>query len=160
MQRTLLPWSTFSLGQLRGQVVPAAATRFQVRATLVTSLDTQQILFLGAAVPHAMVKVGIDVSTSPRQAGYISDDSPITGISLMHDEGTGGNTLGGYGIFPLFPLGNCSFTACPVGISARTTLRQFGNASDRNDCPSILLVRVANNFRLQTQPLDTSTPHW
>ncbi|KAK7040737.1 hypothetical protein VNI00_009643 [Paramarasmius palmivorus] len=47
-------------------------------------------VFPGAAVPHAMAKVGIDVSTAPRQAGYISDNSSITGISLIHDEGTGG----------------------------------------------------------------------
>ncbi|KAF8193001.1 glycosyl hydrolase family 92-domain-containing protein [Pholiota molesta] len=95
--------------------------------------------FPGAAVPHAMAKVdtrftpqevGIDVNTTPRQAGYVSDDSPITGISLMHDEGTGGNTAGGYGIFPLFPLGNCTFTSCPVSLQARSTLRQFGSASD------------------------------
>ncbi|KAF7377608.1 Glycoside hydrolase family 92 protein [Mycena sanguinolenta] len=46
--------------------------------------------FPGAAIPHAMAKVGIDVSTAPRQAGYIHDNSSITGISLMHDEGTGG----------------------------------------------------------------------
>lgn len=57
--------------------------------------------FPGAAIPHAMVKVlkdcsfimrsethfscisiskvGIDVDTVPRQAGYIDDDSPVTG---------------------------------------------------------------------------------
>jgi len=44
----------------------------------------------------------------------------------MHDEGTGGNTAGGYGIFPLFPLTNCSFASCPVGIQARATLRAAG----------------------------------
>ncbi|PFH48572.1 glycoside hydrolase family 92 protein [Amanita thiersii Skay4041] len=82
--------------------------------------------FPGAAIPHAMVKVGIDVSTAPRQAGYIADNSSITGISLMHDEGTGGNTNGGYGIFPLFPLTNCQFTSCSVGLSARSTLRAAG----------------------------------
>ncbi|KAF9479830.1 hypothetical protein BDN70DRAFT_806378 [Pholiota conissans] len=86
--------------------------------------------FPGAAIPHAMAKVGIDVNTTPRQAGYIADGSAITGISLMHDEGTGGNTAGGYGIFPLFPLGNCSFSSCPVSLQARSTLRQFGSASD------------------------------
>ncbi|EJD08450.1 uncharacterized protein FOMMEDRAFT_101848 [Fomitiporia mediterranea MF3/22] len=79
--------------------------------------------FPGAAVPHAMVKVGIDVDTTPRQAGYIADDSPVTGISLMHDEGTGGNTAGGYGIFPLFPLTNCTFDACPVALDSRKALR-------------------------------------
>ncbi|THH02355.1 hypothetical protein EW026_g523 [Hermanssonia centrifuga] len=35
--------------------------------------------FPGAAVPHAMVKVGIDVNTAPRQAGYVADNSSITG---------------------------------------------------------------------------------
>ena len=48
------------------------------------------------------------------------------GISLMHDEGTGGNTNGGYGIFPLFPLTNCNFTSCPVALNARKTLRASG----------------------------------
>ncbi|KAI0690299.1 glycosyl hydrolase family 92-domain-containing protein [Cytidiella melzeri] len=83
-------------------------------------------VFPGAAVPHAMVKVGIDVDTAPRQAGYIHDNSSVTGISLMHDEGTGGNTDGGYGIFPLFPLTNCSFTSCHVALNARETLRAAG----------------------------------
>ena len=41
----------------------------------------------------------------------------------MHDEGTGGNTAGGYGIFPLFPLMNCNFASCPFGLSARETKR-------------------------------------
>ncbi|ESK91898.1 glycoside hydrolase family 92 protein [Moniliophthora roreri MCA 2997] len=80
----------------------------------------------GAAIPHAMAKVGIDVSTAPRQAGYIHDNSSITGISLIHDEGTGGNTNGGYGVFPLFPLIHCAFESCPVGISARAALRAAG----------------------------------
>jgi hypothetical protein len=41
----------------------------------------------------------------------------------MHDEGTGGNTNGGYGIFPLFPLHDCAFTSCPVGLNARKVKR-------------------------------------
>lgn len=44
----------------------------------------------------------------------------------MHDEGTGGNTDGGYGIFPLFPLIDCSFTSCPVSITSRAALRAAG----------------------------------
>lgn len=89
--------------------------------------------FPGAAVPHAMAKVGIDVSTTPRQAGYIHDNSSITGISLLHDEGTGGNTDGGYGNFPLFPfIGSCSNSSgvsspeCEPGIAARAALRAAG----------------------------------
>ena len=101
------------------------------------------------------------MDTTPRQAGYIADNSSITGqfsvvymyflimslknndslligihfathnsanlgISLMHDEGTGGNTAGGYGIFPLFPLSGCDFESCPVGLDARKALRAAG----------------------------------
>lgn len=44
----------------------------------------------------------------------------------MHDEGTGGNTNGGYGIFPLFPLRNCTFASCPVRLGARQALRAAG----------------------------------
>ncbi len=83
-------------------------------------------LFLSINLHRPPLQVGIDVSTAPRQAGYISDNSSITGISLMHDEGTGGNTNGGYGIFPLFPLMNCNFASCPVGLNARQALRARG----------------------------------
>lgn len=44
----------------------------------------------------------------------------------MHDEGTGGNTDGGYGFFPLFPLSNCTFSNCPVGLKAREAKRAVG----------------------------------
>ncbi|KAH8091050.1 glycosyl hydrolase family 92-domain-containing protein [Cristinia sonorae] len=102
--------------------------------------------FPGAAVPHAMVKVGIDVDTAPRQAGYISDNSSITGISLMHDEGTGGNTNGGYGIFPLFPLINCDFTSCPVGIDARKTKRA---AKTDAATPGYFTTTFVNGIKLE-----------
>ena len=124
-------------------------------------------VFPGAAVPHAMVKVqstsrfprssvdgrfhqvGIDVNETPRQAGYIADNSSVTGgpassctdlraklinvtgISLMHDEGTGGNTAGGYGFFPLFPLTNCTFSSCPATLQARQALRAAGADGNR-----------------------------
>ncbi|KAF8880515.1 glycosyl hydrolase family 92-domain-containing protein [Infundibulicybe gibba] len=103
--------------------------------------------FPGAAVPHAMVKVGIDVSTAPRQAGYISDNSSITGISLMHDEGTGGNTNGGYGIFPLFPLTNCTFASCPVGLAARQALRAAGTDAAT---PGFFTSTFVNKIKIET----------
>ncbi|KAH0578989.1 hypothetical protein H2248_003166 [Termitomyces sp. 'cryptogamus'] len=103
--------------------------------------------FPGAAVPHAMAKVGIDVSTAPRQAGYISDNSSITGISLMHDEGTGGNVDGGYGIFPLFPLRNCTFATCPVGITARQALRAAGTDAAH---PGFFTTTFVNGIKIET----------
>ncbi|KAJ7601123.1 glycosyl hydrolase family 92-domain-containing protein [Mycena floridula] len=103
--------------------------------------------FPGSAVPHAMAKVGIDVSTAPRQAGYIADNSSITGISLMHDEGTGGNTNGGYGIFPLFPLINCTFASCPVGIAARAALRA---AEADAASPGYFTTQFVNGIKIET----------
>ena len=64
------------------------------------------------------LQVGLDYF----QYSYIRPNH-LTGISLMHDEGTGGNTNGGYGIFPLFPLTNCSFNSCPVAIDSRKAKR-------------------------------------
>ncbi|KAK7050486.1 glycoside hydrolase family 92 protein [Favolaschia claudopus] len=81
------------------------------------------------------------------QAGYIHDNSSITGISLMHDEGTGGNTNGGYGIFPLFPLTNCNFTSCPVGISARAALRKAGADAAQ---PGYFTTTFTNNIKIET----------
>ncbi|KAJ7472327.1 glycosyl hydrolase family 92-domain-containing protein [Mycena galericulata] len=103
--------------------------------------------FPGAAIPHAMAKVGIDVSTAPRQAGYVHDNSSITGISLMHDEGTGGNTDGGYGIFPLFPLTNCSFASCPVDINVRAALRANGTDAA---VPGYFTTTFTNGIKLET----------
>ncbi|KAL0581450.1 hypothetical protein V5O48_000604 [Marasmius crinis-equi] len=103
--------------------------------------------FPGAAIPHGMAKVGIDVSTAPRQAGYISDNSSITGISLLHDEGTGGNTNGGYGVFPLFPLTNCSFQSCPVGIGPRAALRRAGTDSAS---PGYFTTTFVNGIKIET----------
>ncbi|KAG9221214.1 hypothetical protein CCMSSC00406_0007388 [Pleurotus cornucopiae] len=103
--------------------------------------------FPGAAVPHGMAKVGIDVDTAPRQAGYIHDNSSITGISLMHDEGTGGNTNGGYGIFPLFPLANCAFSSCPVGLDARKALRA---ANVDVASPGYFATQFVNGIKIET----------
>ncbi|KAJ6611177.1 glycosyl hydrolase family 92-domain-containing protein [Mycena sp. CBHHK59/15] len=110
--------------------------------------------FPGAAIPHAMAKVGqttklnaLDAHDRRRQAGYIHDNSSITGISLMHDEGTGGNTNGGYGIFPLFPLTNCTFASCPVGIGARAALRAAGADAAQ---PGYFTTTFTNNIKLET----------
>ncbi|KZT25871.1 glycoside hydrolase family 92 protein [Neolentinus lepideus HHB14362 ss-1] len=103
--------------------------------------------FPGAAVPHAMAKVGIDVDMAPRQAGYVSGNASVTGISLMHDEGTGGNTNGGYGNFPLFPLTSCTFESCPVGLHARETLRAAGADAAR---PGYFTTTFTNNIKIET----------
>lgn len=60
----------------------------------------------------------------------------------MHDEGTGGNTEGGYGFFPLFPLADCSFESCPVGIEARKALRAAGADGKQYACLNVDTERL------------------
>ncbi|KAJ7054106.1 glycosyl hydrolase family 92-domain-containing protein [Mycena amicta] len=131
-----------------------AALTIQVHATDLTSLVNLFIgtvssgnAFPGAAIPHGMAKVGIDVTAGVRQAGYLHDNSTISGISLMHDEGTGGNALGGYGIFPLFPLTGCTFDSCPVGISARAALRAANTDAAQ---PGYFTSTFVNGIKLET----------
>ncbi|TFK37101.1 glycosyl hydrolase family 92-domain-containing protein [Crucibulum laeve] len=146
-------WKAFFLAYgLLGLPAPTAATNLTSFVNLFIGTASGANggsggnVFPGAAIPHAMAKVGIDVSTAPRQAGYISDNSTITGISLMHDEGTGGNTNGGYGIFPLFPLTNCSFTSCPVGLNARLIQRAAGTDAAT---PGYFTTTFVNKIKLE-----------
>ncbi|EJD44905.1 hypothetical protein AURDEDRAFT_88026 [Auricularia subglabra TFB-10046 SS5] len=103
--------------------------------------------FPGAAVPHGMAKVVIDVTSSPRQAGYVADSATISGISLMHDEGTGGNANGGYGIFPLFPLTGCDFASCKTLVNDRAAKR----AKDADKAaPGYFTSTFENGIKLET----------
>ncbi|KAJ6464738.1 glycosyl hydrolase family 92-domain-containing protein [Mycena vitilis] len=64
--------------------------------------------FAGATLPWGSVKAGADSRSGDNQAGYVSDGSPITGISQLHDDGTGGSSSLGH--FQLLPLtsGECA----------------------------------------------------
>ncbi|KAH9475893.1 putative secreted glycosidase [Psilocybe cubensis] len=124
-----------------------AATDYTSLVNLFIGTASSGNAFPGSAIPHAMAKVGIDVSTTPRQAGYKSGNASITGISLMHDEGTGGNAAGGYGIFPLFPLNNCSFLSCPVGITFRAALRAAGKDAAS---PGYFTTTFTNGIQIET----------
>ncbi|KAL1747392.1 glycoside hydrolase family 92 protein [Schizophyllum fasciatum] len=96
----------------------------------------------GAAVPNGMAKVGLDMDTSPRQAGYKAGNYSVTGVSLMHDEGTGGTATGGWGVFPLFPLAACDFASCPVAIDDRKVNRTEGDAASPGYFTSTLTTGI------------------
>ncbi|KAJ6534151.1 glycosyl hydrolase family 92-domain-containing protein [Mycena capillaripes] len=73
--------------------------------------------FPGATLPWGSVKASADSRSGDNQAGYVSDGSPITGISQLHDDGTGGSSSLGH--FQLLPLtnGECAggdLTKCMV----------------------------------------------
>ncbi|KAJ7742828.1 alpha-1,2-mannosidase, putative subfamily, partial [Mycena metata] len=59
-------------------------------------------VFSGATLPWGSVKAGADSNSGDNQAGYVSDGSNITGISQLHDDGTGGGAS--LGNFPFLPL--------------------------------------------------------
>ncbi|KAL1688597.1 glycoside hydrolase family 92 protein [Schizophyllum commune] len=101
----------------------------------------------GAAVPNGMDKVGLDMDTSPRQAGYKAGNYSLiltcsVGISLMHDEGTGGTATGGWGIFPLFPLADCDFSSCSVAIDDRKVKRIEGDSASPGYFTSTLTTGI------------------
>ncbi|KAF6836524.1 glycosyl hydrolase family 92 [Colletotrichum musicola] len=70
-------------------------------------------VFAGATLPYGLAKAVADVD-GERTGGFATDGSNITGFSIVHDSGTGGNPS--LGNFPLFPqvcpgdeLNNCRF---------------------------------------------------
>ncbi|KAK2766431.1 putative alpha-1,2-mannosidase [Colletotrichum kahawae] len=70
-------------------------------------------VFAGATRPYGLAKAVADVD-GDKTGGFATDGSNITGFSIVHDSGTGGNPS--LGNFPLFPqvcpedeLNNCRF---------------------------------------------------
>ncbi|OLN85140.1 putative secreted glycosidase-like protein 3 [Colletotrichum chlorophyti] len=70
-------------------------------------------VFAGATLPYGLAKAVADVD-GEKTGGFATDGSNITGFSILHDSGTGGNPS--LGNFPLFPqvcpgdeLNNCRF---------------------------------------------------
>ncbi|KAL2876921.1 hypothetical protein SGCOL_007749 [Colletotrichum sp. CLE4] len=70
-------------------------------------------VFAGATLPYGLAKAVADVD-GEKTGGYSTDGSNITGFSIVHDSGTGGNPS--LGNFPLFPqicpgdeLNDCKF---------------------------------------------------
>ena len=89
-------------------------------------------VFAGATLPYGSVKAVADSLSGDNQAGYVSDGSPIQGISQLHDDGTGGGAS--LGNFPLMPFtsDNCAgndLTKCPTDPSSRSIAHGDPSAS-------------------------------
>ncbi|KAJ6480878.1 alpha-1,2-mannosidase, putative subfamily [Mycena sanguinolenta] len=89
-------------------------------------------VFSGATLPWGSVKAGADSLSGDNQAGYVSDGSNITGISQLHDDGTGGGAS--LGNFPFLPLttaqcANNDLTKCTVDNTARAIAHGTPTAS-------------------------------
>ena len=58
-------------------------------------------VFAGSSTPFGSVKVVADSVSKDNLGGYVADNSPILGMSQMHDSGTGGSAS--LGVFALLP---------------------------------------------------------
>ncbi|KAJ7762937.1 alpha-1,2-mannosidase, putative subfamily [Mycena metata] len=79
-------------------------------------------VFPGATFPWGSVKAGADSHSRDNQAGYVSDGTPITGISQLHDDGTGGSaSMGNFQLLPLTDTecADYNLTKCTVDRSSR-----------------------------------------
>ncbi|CAK5267312.1 unnamed protein product [Mycena citricolor] len=108
-----------AVAQLRA--VSAQADPAQFVDTLIGTSNGGHV-FAGATLPWGSVKAGADSNSTDKQGGYVSDGSPITGISQLHDDGTGGGAS--LGNFPLLPLTD---TQCGSDLK-KCTVDQVGRA--------------------------------
>lgn len=81
-------------------------------------------VFPGASLPYGMAKAVADTNSDSNQGGFTLDGSNVTGFSLMHDSGTGGNpSLGNFALF--------AYSGCPDGdvdqcVFPKVTRANFG----------------------------------
>jgi len=78
-------------------------------------------VFVGATRPYSLAKAVADVN-GENTAGFATDGSQVTGFSLVHDSGTGGNpSLGNFPVFPeLCPeedINNCVYSKTARGVN-------------------------------------------
>ncbi|KAJ7097271.1 alpha-1,2-mannosidase, putative subfamily [Mycena belliarum] len=79
-------------------------------------------VFAGATLPWGSVKAGPDSLSRDNQAGYVSDGTPISGISQLHDDGTGGSSSLGQWPFLPYTEAQCpgnNLTKCKVDYEQR-----------------------------------------
>ena len=79
-------------------------------------------VFPGASLPYGKAKAVADTNSRERQGGFTMDGANITGFSMMHDSGTGGNPS--LGNFPIFP-----YTSCPENDINRCVFPKRGRAA-------------------------------
>ncbi|KAF3767307.1 family 92 glycoside hydrolase [Cryphonectria parasitica EP155] len=78
-------------------------------------------VFPGASLPYGMAKAVADTNSGSNQGGFTLDGSNVTGFSLMHDSGTGGDpSLGNFALF--------SYSSCPGGDIDRCVFPKISRA--------------------------------
>ncbi|EJD39277.1 hypothetical protein AURDEDRAFT_116210 [Auricularia subglabra TFB-10046 SS5] len=125
-------------------------------------------VFPGATLPFGSVKSVADCTGNENQGGFVWDDSLITGISPLHDDGTGGSpSLGQFKVFPQICPG--SFDTCKLSDTSRAQPRRRGTEKAH---PGYFGITLGNGLELETtvtahvalhrftfHGFDTSQPH-
>ncbi|KAK6211120.1 glycosyl hydrolase family 92 [Colletotrichum tabaci] len=105
-------------------------------------------VFPGASLPYGMAKACADTdSRAENAAGWVSDNSKITGFSHFHDSGTGGSPS--MGNFPLFAHPGCAnddYLACKYTTDQRSLFRVNGSVVAR---PGYFSVDLTNTVRAE-----------
>ncbi|KAJ7610618.1 hypothetical protein DFH06DRAFT_1308628 [Mycena polygramma] len=97
-----------------------------------------------------IVTSGADSRSGDNQAGYVSDGSPITGISQLHDDGTGGSSSLGH--FQLLPLTSAE---CAGGDLAKCTVDRETGHGEPSAEPGYFGIPLSNGVNAEV----TVTPH-
>ncbi|KAJ7763671.1 alpha-1,2-mannosidase, putative subfamily [Mycena maculata] len=114
-------------------------------------------VFSGATLPWGSVKAGADSNSTDNQAGYVSDGSSITGISQLHDDGTGGGAS--LGNFPFLPFtdtecANNDLTKCTVD----HILRALGHG-DPTASPGYFSIPLNNSVQAEVTVTQHTAVH-
>ncbi|CAK7216495.1 hypothetical protein SBRCBS47491_002849 [Sporothrix bragantina] len=111
-------------------------------------------VFPGATLPYGMAKAVADTnSPAENAAGFVSDNSKITGFSHMHDSGTGGSPS--MGNFPLFMHPGCphdNFEKCEYPGFRRAVFRRNDTA---RASPGYFAIELNNSVSAEM----TATQH-
>lgn len=85
-------------------------------------------VFAGATLPYGMAKAVADTNSTSNQGGFTLDGSPVSGFSVMHDSGNGGNPS--LGNFALFPYATCPGDDIDRCVFPKQTRVEFGSFAD------------------------------
>ncbi|KZV84759.1 hypothetical protein EXIGLDRAFT_776188 [Exidia glandulosa HHB12029] len=103
-------------------------------------------VFPGATLPFGSVKAVADCTGNENQGGFVWDDSLITGVSPLHDDGTGGSpSLGQFQVMPQVCTGE--FKTCFMRSSERAVARRKGTERAH---PGYFGITLDNGLELET----------
>ncbi|KAH8929084.1 glycoside hydrolase family 92 protein [Atractiella rhizophila] len=117
--------------------------------------------FAGASRPWGSVKAVADTLSTDNAAGFVSDDSPITGISQLHDDGTGGTaSLGNFKLFPTW----CDIASVEHGDEERCVVEERLRAVNRVNGsivakPGSFKIDLMNGVRAEVATTERAALH-